>query len=100
MEKGYRVPDIKEFVQGFKFQKLETIKSGFIIEGKTTWSESTYWFNIEVWWKHNPTEQITSVFNGNTITTTGSFVNFFSPYSDKILKKLIKEGKIRTKDER
>jgi len=102
VEEEYRVPLIKEFVQGFKFQIKITHSFGFVMLGgdktKDTHTTRETWEDVEVWWKHPENEKITEVTEDDqTITVSGAFVNFFAPYSDKQIKQLLSENKIRVK---
>jgi len=102
MEAGYRKPKIEEFVQGFKFEVLITHSFGFIFLGedrsKDLKETKTTWEKVEVWWKNEPDALITQTTDdGETITATGAFMNFFAPYSDKQLEKLLEEDKVRVK---
>lgn len=104
MNNRYHTPNISEFVQGFEFEILENHDySMVILDFKNNTTEevgSTHyerWEPRTVWWKHDPKEMITEQVGEFSVTVTGGFVNFFSPYSDERLIKLIEDGRIRSK---
>lgn len=102
----YRTPSIEEFVQGFTFEYLEETTSGMMFIDNTKDKQEpislkTYrdWVEVTVWWKNPPNQIITETYeDGTRISTTGSFRNFFAPFTDEQLESLIKESKIRVKD--
>jgi len=107
----YYIPNISEFVQGFKFEYLdkrdyelcwlnlsdntrETVSSKHIEE----------WLPTQVTYKHNPTE----IFEVPSIRTdtgeiediwkvSGSFLNFYNSWSDNKIIKYLKDGRIRAR---
>ena len=69
METNYYIPDISEFKQGFKFQRLTSKKreriGGFIIlnedgtkDEKWLYSDEDRWLDCEVWWDRKPSEEV------------------------------------------
>lgn len=86
--KGYRVPKLEEFVQGFKFQKKNSYRFMLIdfANDKTIKSKEYHdWVDCEVWWKHPEDAWITSPIGneGHTITQKGSSINWFKPFDEQ-----------------
>lgn len=99
-ESKYYIPDISEFVQGFKFEKLieSSGRYDLLIDGEIEslkeWSFET-WIPCIVDWKHADDEIITYKDEDMTYTFDGVVANFFSANDDETIIKLLQDGKIR-----
>lgn len=99
----YRIPDISEFKQGFKFQILRNKKGDHLAgihysdpeydkeHGKELFWEEDNWVDVEVWWDRKP-----------GVRTVGHFTFKEFPQYDWLpwikpgyIEKLIEEGKVR-----
>lgn len=86
--RGYRVPKLEEFIQGFEFEQKHTYSFGFIdfennkfIKGK----EFISWLPNKVWWKYPEDDMITTELdNGHTLTQMGRSINFFKPFNEQL----------------
>ena len=107
METQYRIPTLDEFVQGFKFQRLENKKGDRIGAlrfldaeydakyGKIFYAEKDEWYDFEVWWDKKP--EWTTVKYGECNVTYKPIPEFdWLPWtSEGYIQKLIEDGKVR-----
>ena len=109
MGSEYRIPTIDEFVQGFRFEKLEHTKGtklggiGFLDPeynakyGKSFYAEEDKWVEITVWWDKKP-EWITVNYDGMSITSIALPEFDWLPWTGKgYIQKLIDDGRIRVR---
>ena len=88
MENDYRIPNVSEFKQGFEFEILKHFNTSFIV------------FDVS---DENKSEEISTIEEDKWIKlefildSCGEFINFFFPYGDNQLIKLIEDGKIRAR---
>ncbi len=109
MENKYYTPTLDQFVQGFKFEKLEYTKGTklggmFFMDpeynakhGKSFYAEEDKWVEITVWWDKKP--EWTTVDYGDISVTSTAYPEFdWLPWTGKgYIQKLIDDGKVRAK---
>jgi hypothetical protein len=107
MKQEYYIPDISEFVQGFKYEQLVKKKGDFLgrahigfDKGEDIYADEDIWVEKEVWWDREP-QMKTSIINDEGVILKWMEDPIFDgwPTNDEI-QKLINEGKIRAKYER
>lgn len=107
MKSEYRIPTIEEFVQGFKFQKLEWAKGqrkgriAFLdpeydkLHGRDIIAEEDVWYDVEVWWDKKP-EWTTVDYEGISVTSIAIPEFDWLPWTcEGYIQKLINDGKVR-----
>lgn len=78
--KGYRVPKLEEFIEGFEFE----IRNDYVIHINNKRHPYHTWTNGKVWWKKDPTKFYTdNLPNGGTLTQSGYFINWFKPFDEQ-----------------
>lgn len=101
----YYTPNLNEFKQGFKFEFLDIndYRFGFIDFSSNNGFEEMSKVHTEEWkeksvdWKYEENKRIILESGGNTLNVSGSTMNFFSQFSDELINKYLKDGKIRAK---
>lgn len=98
MKLEYRIPDISEFKQGFKFERRNDYKFGVLdfSEGGEYKELQSYsnWSPVEVTWMSDPEELFTEQYGEYEITVTGGVRNLFIPFN---IESFLKQGLIRVK---
>ena len=106
----YYTPDISEFVQGFKFERLDGIageKIGSIMylnikynksHGKDVYRDEDQWTQFTVFWKREPEMKTILYENGASFTYKEYPEWDWHPWvKEGYIEELIKDGKIRAK---
>lgn len=99
MEEGFRIPDISEFKQGFKFQRLVNHKGNWNIwdfSSKNRCESNPFnyneWIDCQVWWDREP-KLITSELDEGVVITYMEHPEDLRPIYN--LDKEINNGNIR-----
>jgi hypothetical protein len=96
MNNKYRIPELKEFVQGFKFERAVDYEFG-ILGQLNPFKKKRIWIKCEVWWKLKPDEIISKKDDyGNMWIYNGFTNNFFKPFDEE---SFIKQKLVRVKNE-
>jgi len=107
----YYIPDISQFVQEFKFERLGVVKGekiGSILYldkeyndkyGKDIFQEEDLWVEFTVFWKREP--EFKTIEHGDISITYKEFPEWdWDPWvRENYIQDLLKEGKIRAKYE-
>lgn len=107
-QSNYRIPSVDEFVQGFRFEYLDTHSYRMVImdfssndpSDYTKFSQTTYeeWLPKKVDWKFPDNARITENNDDITIEWMGATYNWMSDWYHRDIQKLIEDGRIRCKE--
>jgi hypothetical protein len=96
--KGYRIPKLEEFVQGFEFEVKNSCRYAIIdlSTGESSFGEPQhFWTEGKVWWmKESKWISVFDEDSGVTITYNQAGDNFFKPFDEK---SFIEQGLVRVK---